>query len=384
MPKDQNNNDIPKKGLLSNVIKGAVLTGTTIAVAKSLFKDQEIKPFQPETTNDLPKESPRENSSVYINSNIKRTPINKYGNSSPNIINKGFITEQGGILYYCINGSLYSSTLDNKSKEQLDSVNAYNLNVIGEWLYFCTFDGIYKININTRIKSKLSNVYAKYMMVVNNRIFFTDTVDAFYCLDEAGQEIKIPEMSRAYQLNVVDERFYYTKSETHHVAYSDALEFSTTLCVSDFSGNLISTRDLGRGNIGTPVNIHCDFLYYIDKGCLYRIPITTYGSTEKLQENVEKNYVIYNGWIYFGRYHTKDSEKPDTMFKLAKRVLLNDTHVSEGLFKMRIDGTCISRISTDNWFYKNKACIIDNYIYSKSGSSFNSLKRIHINSTSNL
>lgn len=76
-----------------------------------------------------------------------------------------------------------------------------------------------------------------------------------------------------------------------------------------------------------------------------------------------------------------NAKKSDSLLKSLKQLAFDELHVCDGLYKMKIDGTCLTKIISENWCYKNRICIIGNYIYSEQNSTNGTLKKIHINHT---
>jgi hypothetical protein len=266
----------------------------------------------------------------------------------------------------------------------MDSISASCINLYDEWIHFSSMDGIYKIHISGRTRTKLSNIPAKYMVLAGGRLFIIDKFGVFHCMNESGEEIKDTGLQKPSHLNIANDRIYYANTKQEYKPYVGSYCTFTYLYETDLNFKCISSMVLAYIDITSqksPIIVSDGYVYHIELGSLLRSEKNKDNSTLNLQKSVENNFIVSDGWIYFGKYHNKEDNKSEGFGTLVKHMLLDDLHVSDGLYRMRTDGTCPTKMSPDDWCYKNEICLIGNYIYSKKGSSFNHLKKININTT---
>jgi RNA polymerase sigma factor (sigma-70 family) len=148
--------------------------------------------------------------------------INKYGNSTGNINNRGFAAIQGDWIYYSVNNKLYKMKTDGTSKTMIYNGKCEYINVVGDWIYFHqSGDGkrISKIRTDGSAFTCIGNDSCSSLLVVDDWIFYTfnkkiikmridgseRTVfgnDAWSCLNIHENTIYYKGNSKIYQIGI--------------------------------------------------------------------------------------------------------------------------------------------------------------------------------------
>ena len=151
------------------------------------------------------KDSNEEKSSLHAN----RGKINKYGNSSVNIIKGGEIAFQDGWYYYNNGKGIYKSKEDGTEREQVTLECGNYINVVGDWLYFSTKDGIRKIKTDGTEYCFVSPI-GEGLLVIDDWIYFYEIDDGMYKvkIDGTEQEQLVSGWAPT-QINVDEDYIYY-------------------------------------------------------------------------------------------------------------------------------------------------------------------------------
>lgn len=125
--------------------------------------------------------------------------INKIGNTSENIMNRGYVAKQGDWLFYfyqspcAYKNGLFKSTIDGKHRKRIDRGSISNINVVGNWIYYVKseknmaypdnniiINSLYKIKTNGSQQTKLLDDCG-FVTITGNQIYYcTDTAIELY------------------------------------------------------------------------------------------------------------------------------------------------------------------------------------------------------------
>lgn len=257
----------------------------------------------------------------------KNSNINKYGNSSGNVVNGSLLTKQGDYIY-CIEprstdaSGFYKMKADLSGKTKISNDDAYQLGVVGDWIYYINADDHFKLY---KIKS-----------------------------DGSGRK-KLSDDTFVYELSVVGDWIYYTADNT------DLYRIKT-------DG---SSRKLLSSIKKTGIFITGDWIYYWDGGYICRIK-TDGTKKSKIYKCTAGSINVVGDWIYFDEDWNKLSKvKVDgTGKKVLYNKQINGLNVIgdwiyfgqyQGIYKMKTDGGSLQQIYKG--YPGNGISIIDNKIY---------------------
>lgn len=291
----------------------------------------------------------------------------KTGNSTGNIINGGFIAEQGDWLYFydyfkqhC---GLYKLKKNGTTRIKLCNDSPQYINVIGDWVYYknennCKF---YKIKTNGTQRTKVSSAQMSSINVVDGWIYYHNLDDNFlYKIKTDGTgRIKLG-IDNVGVINVLNDEIYYiNKSDDDKIYRINIDGLNKVKITDDKSGLFIVTED---------------WIYYANKrmsGILYKIKTN---GTERVSLvtsdfvffNVLDNWIVYSGFFDnsqgLHRILADDAASIDDFIIKefsAKQINVIDDwiyyqkwinykhskYVSPELYRVKVDGTCKQLIS---------------------------------------
>lgn len=240
------------------------------------------------------------------------TTVNSVGNTFGNIINTGYVAQQGEWIYYS-NQGLYKMKLDGTEKTKLfDDLSPEFVYVANDWIYFT--NGIYQLNLykirtdGTR-RNLISNDPVGYFNVVGEWIYYSKGAGKDFGIPGFGnlykmktdgtEKTKISDVNLGYII-VSGDWIYYFDSETtdNYGGITDLYRIKTD---GTEKTKLLDKRI-------TSINIMGDWIYYCNKGIF------------KAKSDASNKSVINNGpasgyiniagnWIFYKVYNLDDSYK---------------------------------------------------------------------------
>lgn len=290
---------------------------------------------------------------------------NEYGNSNGNLINEGFIAQQGEWIYYNDIFDLYKVSLDGGDKtklltsdfEKLDFEKQSSINVVGDWIYYISekpADGggeIYKIRTDGSSKTKLSNGFSDTIIVVGDWIFYSKAPDArhqYYKIykmrTDGSSDTKLTDDNVAL-INIVGDWLYYCNVSDSYSLYKIQTDGSgNTKLNNDFSDSIVAVGDwiyysnaseanklykirtdgTGRTKLSDDrsdkINLADDWIYYVNLGddCkIYKIRIDGTNRCKLTDDDSCDNIYIAGNWIYYKQDGTLNKIKTDGSEKQA-------------------------------------------------------------------
>jgi hypothetical protein len=139
------------------------------------------------------------------------------GNTGGNIVNNGYIAQQGDWVYYVNNndgGKLYKMRTDGSEKKRLNDDMNWYINVIGEWVYYqndTDGENFYKIRTNGSEKAKLGDDKIYYINMIGDWVYYRNGSDGgkLCKIRTDGSEKKRLDDDQSWYLNVADDWVYY-------------------------------------------------------------------------------------------------------------------------------------------------------------------------------
>jgi hypothetical protein len=129
--------------------------------------------------------------------NMNEKMINERGNTAGNIINGGYVAQQGEWIYYSDidispshayvhdddqNAKLYKMRPDNSDRTKISDDKCQYINVIGDWIFYCNLSDnnkLYKIRANGRDRTKISDDGCGYINVIGDWIFYCNVSNEY-------------------------------------------------------------------------------------------------------------------------------------------------------------------------------------------------------------
>ncbi|MGI6449986.1 MAG: DUF5050 domain-containing protein [Desulfitobacteriia bacterium] len=134
---------------------------------------------------------------------------NDRGNTNGNIINGGYVAQQGDWIFYrntSDKNKLYKVKTDGSEKTKICDDNIKYINVIGEWIYYCNETNgmnIYKIKLNGKDRTRLNSAPSETVHVLGDTIYYFDIDEKkIYSMDTSGNNIK----------KIIDRKNIYSKT----------------------------------------------------------------------------------------------------------------------------------------------------------------------------
>ncbi|EJO5346818.1 leucine-rich repeat domain-containing protein [Clostridium botulinum] len=253
------------------------------------------------------------------------------GNSSGNILNKGFIVKDKDYVYYVNKnnggGKIYRNKINGAEEKLLSSNTSEFLNVYGDYIYYVSNGSIYRIKKDGSKEELIKEAAASYMTVYNDFIYYFDKSKGGISrikIDKTGYSSVVSEGRwRADSQFIVSGNFiYYTNYEDNSCIYK------------------IKTDGTGKVKLNnipcSQMNIIGSYIYYVSKGNLYKISIDGSNNSLIYSGNIT-NINVYNNYIYYV-----------------------DNNDNNGLYKISLDGKDKVKLSKKTFKYIN---ILDGDIY---------------------
>ncbi len=277
---------------------------------------------------------------------------NTAGNTVGNYASGGGVAFQGNWIYFTVyfgglsrNKGLYKIRTDGSEHTQLSSdVGVHSVGVVGDWVYYTSESALYRIRTDGTQRTLLNNLDAVYnAQVIGSTIYYLSN-GSLYKISTGGQNrTKISDESYIIKMLVVGNQVYYEKG-------TYGLDPNSRLCkmMLDGSGrSTIATGGISRFN----VDIDAQTIYYTDfdvdlspKAHLYSIK--TNGTSKKLLGTNTYRVINFGANDIF--YVLYDYNSPE--------------HQSNGLYRMRTDGTLPMLISSTP--HAGEACyVFGDHIY---------------------
>lgn len=285
------------------------------------------------------------------NDSIYSDKKNKYGNSSSNIHNGGYVAQQGEWIYYSNssdNWSLYKVKVNGEDKTKLFDSGVYDINVSGEWVYITVNNGLesgtlWKVKVDgTESNILIDNVVGVYLE--EDSIYYNSTIDGgFYKIDIDGKnKIQlVNEYVDGFGFYYYDDWFYYF----------DIINFSMNK-INRNGDKIVLINDIASADV-----IIDDWIYYVngsDSNKIYKIKIDGTKKTKVIDDETHSINIL-GEWIYY-----------DNNSDLGR------------LYKIKLDGTEKTKVCDDEVSSIN---IIDDWIYYRNDSDYRELYRIKVDGT---
>jgi RNA polymerase sigma factor (sigma-70 family) len=258
--------------------------------------------------------------------------INERGNTTGNIVNGGRATIQNDVIFYSNinnNGNIHRFNANGTGLGIVNSDNSEYINVIGDWIYYSNMsDGgkIYKIRTDGTDRTKLTDITAEFINVIGEWIYFV-SIDwesensGIYKVKADGTQLeRILENTRTITIET-DDRGTTTRTVTEQSRRLNIVGDWIYYVNSVSSG--IQTPNLNAGSNHSEI-------YKIRTDGTEKTLLTS----DNLDEMWRITLIAYDDWLYF--------------------------ETNDGLYRMRFDGSELSRISMDNILRFN---IHDDWLY---------------------
>lgn len=289
-----------------------------------------------------------------------QSDVHRYGNTTGNIANCGYIAQQGDWLYYrnsSDGNSLYKMRIDGTERKKLSNDAVYSIGVLDDTVYYSNAgggDAIYKVGIDGTGRSLVTSDSAFYLNVVDDWIYYRNSSDGdclYRIKTDGGNREKLNSIS-SWNINVIgDEIFYQARLGAARPSWY-LYKMNTD---GTGNGSLISD------NTGV-VTVVGDYVYYrnySDNGKLYRV---RKDGSEKRKLNDDMTFYtnITSNYIYYGnvdednafyRVRTDGSERmkisdmPVNFINIAGNQLVFESPVDKRIYVTDEYGTAAYPIS---------------------------------------
>jgi len=256
------------------------------------------------------------NETSYLRSVIDSIVNDGMGNSASNIMEYGFVAQEGDWIYYkrirryspTTPGMIHKIRTDGTGDTRLNYDQSDCINVLNGWVYYYADNKIYKMRIDGTEKTLLDNDFGS-LYVIGNWIYFNSRANGYkiYKINTDGTNKTKVNDDSSFALNFIQDWIYYRNS-------------------ADGKMYRVRTDGTGRQKLNDVVvfnNIRVidDWIYYTNQGDqpqnIYRMKLDGSNVTRLSTDNVER-FNISGGYIYY----TKVMGVP-----------------GGDLYKMRLDGT---------------------------------------------
>ena len=325
---------------------------------------------------------PAQTSSNASSSSLQDTAkTNTYGNTSGNLVNIGYVAQQGDWIYFsCLNDygktakladnttSLYKMRTDGTEKtEMLNNFPASEINVIGDWIYYRKNNLLYKIRTDGTDETSISSNKAAGIVVVSDWIYYSNLSDQgfLYKIHTDGKEDTKLNNVCSLNINVVGDWIYYLTS----IYDNNQMYYAINKIRTDGTNETKIISGSGNRECYFGMTVVGDWIYYenVDIGSgttfsadtaettLYKIRTDGTGGTELINDNTINLFNVNGDWIYC----TDENNK---------------------IYKIHVDGTGNTKIEADNFGTIN---VLGDWIYYFNRSDSASLYRIRTDGTQN-
>jgi hypothetical protein len=267
-----------------------------------------------------------------------------YGNSSGNLMNHGLVAYNDGYVYYDLNG-LKRAKSGASDYTQLSSDNAGHIQVIGDWVYYNSFlDGIYKVKKDGSSKKLIVKVNTMHMQVVNDWVYYLDNSqgdlghELWKVKTDGSSKTRIP-MPTNPAVGSSDDYVFYVSGDwiylNVYLKNVSPIKRQFYRIKSDGSAaNAILDSDVMR------YSVVGEWVYYYDysKKAFFKIKPNGTGKTLVYSPGFHIYEFIVNG---NSLYFSVDNE--------------TGNGTNEGLYKVGLDGTGVTRLSETPIKYFNIA-----------------------------
>ena len=267
---------------------------------------------------------------------------NQAGNTNGNLINNGFVCEQGDWIYYsgesdgfgALFMKLFKFDTVNKTRLKLNDDSATNINIVGNWLYYCNLSeckigpggycNVYKIKLDGSMRTKLNDINSFFINVVGDWIYFNNknAGEQLWKAKTDGTNLFKLSEEPSYNINIIGDWIYYCSGDK-------ILKIKT-----DGSNRKILASEKVKKMV-----VDSDWIYFVNQGDgnkLYKIK-TNGTNKSKVNNDNTVNINIKNGFIYY---------------------VADDRY----MYKMKLDGTdrkdfplfCSGINIIGNWIYYHK------------------------------
>lgn len=286
----------------------------------------------------------------------------KTGNTLGNMVNGGFVVQEGGWVYYISNeSSIYKVKVDGSEKTILFEENKVlfnSINLAGGWIYFSsistdenhkiTSGGIYKIKTDGKEKVKLCPAVANYLYVAGDWLYYINMDNDHSNLErikiDGSEKTKISEEIKGYYSISGDFIYYILSEDKNNDGY-----FESTLCRIKTDGTGLTRVSL-KDSVRSDIQVLGDWVYY-------GINSKVVGSMDKEGDDHTKLYKIKTD----GTGKTKISDDYIGFVNISGDCIYY-SNMSDNLFlyKMKIDGTGKTKLNNQ---YSVEINVAGDWIY---------------------
>ncbi|NLE04921.1 MAG: DUF5050 domain-containing protein, partial [Crenarchaeota archaeon] len=222
--------------------------------------------------------------------------VNNKGNTSGNIINRGFIAEQAGWLYLsnfdfkeqCY--GIFKMKKDGTLYQRICKDYGEDINVIGDWIYYRNINDckIYKIRVDGKKRKKICNDPVKTLFASKGWLYYININDRnIYKVQFNGKEKFKLCNDEIWTFIVDDEWIFYINLSDNKKLYKMRIDGSDRTKITDEK----------------PITLikHFDWIYFQRNAEMYKVNIID-GTIESLginnvgQINILDKYIIYSGF----------------------------------------------------------------------------------------
>lgn len=194
------------------------------------------------------------------NLGINAKDENYIGNTVSNIMNGGFIAQQGewvyfGDYFHSNEYGLYKIKTDLTGRRKLSNDKPEFINVVGDWIFYKSNHKMFKIKTDGSKRSKISNDDGFCIIVYKGWIYYVNSQDRFiYKIDFNGKKRAIVVCDRASNFSINNGFIYYTS-----FTYSETKLFKATL-----DANQIASMQISEGYFSWPIFINDKKFVYLN------------------------------------------------------------------------------------------------------------------------
>ena len=229
--------------------------------------------------------------------------------NSTYINNYGCLSIQDKKMYISTQNGLLKMNTDKTNVENVLDVNAYNLNVLGDWIYYTTQDGIYKVRTDGKYNQKIIEVTqgVKKMIIHENGIYFINREDMklyFMCVDGTKIQRVLEDHVIAFCFSFSGMLIYTTAEPLYDTQGNKSGYRTQSLYAMDTDKNVTLIMTYEMGEMGAtneaPVDL-CAYdmdIIYCNYFGLFRVDGVDFSIT-KLSDIGGVSLCVQNGRAYY-------------------------------------------------------------------------------------
>lgn len=217
------------------------------------------------------------------------TDVNEMGN----IINGGYVSQQGTVIYYCNGGYEPIRVLkpNGDSKLVCNYYGGSDINVVNGWIYYiakseATGNEIIKIKTDGTSRTRLLNVQCSFLYVKDEWMYYTvvDTGNLFKAKIDGTSITKLSDNNCTF-VNVVRDTIYYCNTSDNKRIYKITNNKESKITADSCSF----------------LNVVGDWIYFINESDgkkIYKINTDGNGEISIIDQNID-SVNVSGKWIYY-------------------------------------------------------------------------------------